>query len=97
MHVPAHLPLAESVDKERDHEDLQLFEGGKKKSGQRQRSPCCSHTPGDYFFSFVLILYLRVHQRLNTQRALSHRTTAAMEKKRGKKALLFQMLSPSSV
>lgn len=87
MPVPAHLPLAELVDKERDHEDLQLFEG-EKESGQRQRSPCCSHTLGDYFFLFVLILYLRVHQCLNTQRALSHRTTAAVKKKR-KKALLF--------
>lgn len=34
MHVPVHLPLAESVDKERDHEDLQLFEGGKKTQGK---------------------------------------------------------------
>lgn len=82
MRVPVHLPLAESVDKEREHKDLWLFEGEKKKSGQRQRSPHCSHTPGDYFFPFVFILYLRVHQRLNAQRALSHRTTAAKEKKR---------------
>lgn len=74
---------------------MKLFEG-EKESGHRHRSPCCSHTPGDYFFLFVLILYLRVHQCLNTQRALSHRTTAAVRKKR-KKALLFQMLSPSSV
>lgn len=70
---------------------MKLFEGVKE-SGHRQSS----HTPGDYFFLFVLILYLRVHQCLNTQRALSHRTTAAVRKKR-KKALLFQMLSPSSV
>lgn len=97
MHVPAHLPLAESVDKERDHEDLQLFEGKKTNQGKGREALVVHTLPGTIFFSFVLILYLRVHQRLNTQRALSHRTTEAMEKKRGKKALLFQMLSPSSV
>lgn len=91
--------LQQSQWTRREPEDLQLFGGENKKSGQRQRSPHCSHAAGDYFFvHFVFILYLRVHQCLNAQRALSHRTTAAKEKKRKeKKALLFWIQTPSSV
>lgn len=86
--LPAHLPLAESVDEERDHQDLQLFEG-EKKAGQRQRRLHYSHTPGDYFPPFVLILCLGVYPHLNTQAALSHNTTVAMEEKKEKKTPLL--------
>lgn len=82
MRVPVHLPLAESVDKEREHKDLWLFEGEKKNQGKGREALTVHTLLGTIFFPFVFILYLRVHQRLNAQRALSHRTTAAKEKKR---------------
>lgn len=37
---------AESVDKERDHEDLQLFEGEKKIRGKAQKPSLFTHSWG---------------------------------------------------
>lgn len=60
----------------------------KIKNQGRSREALTAHTLLGtiiFFFHFVFILCLRVHQCLNTQRALPHRTTAAKEKKRKEK------------
>lgn len=44
--LPAHLPLAESVDEEREHQDLQLFEGGKKSRAKAEKTSLFTHSWG---------------------------------------------------
>lgn len=49
MRVPVHLPPTESVDKERDHEDLQLFEGGKKIGAKAEKPSLFTRSWGLFF------------------------------------------------
>lgn len=54
MRVPVHLPLAESVDKEREHKDLQLFEGEKKNQGKGREALTVHTLLGTIFFPLFL-------------------------------------------
>lgn len=59
MCVPVHLPLTESVDKEREHKDLQLFEGEKKKIRAKAEKPSLFTHSWGLFFSLCFYSLLK--------------------------------------